>query len=96
MHYIPFLRLRCDEETEIIGVDDGEMGEFAYDYVGIETELGPRHMYSGEVGATGGGREPAHLEIKTSMAGSDSEPRSDTGSQYPINSNQYPMKTFRV
>lgn len=31
MHYIPGLRLRCSEDIEIIGVDDGEMGEFAYD-----------------------------------------------------------------
>ena len=58
MHYIPFLRLRCDEETEIIGVDDAEMGEFAYDYVGIEAELLPRQEYNHS--ATGGNREPQH------------------------------------
>ncbi|KIK78941.1 hypothetical protein PAXRUDRAFT_834350 [Paxillus rubicundulus Ve08.2h10] len=58
MHFIPFLRLRCDEETEIIGVDDVEMGEFAYDYVGIESELMPRSEYNN--GASGGGREPQH------------------------------------
>ncbi|KAH7882865.1 ammonium transporter AmtB-like domain-containing protein [Phlebopus sp. FC_14] len=46
MHFIPGLRLRCDEETEIIGVDDVEMGEFAYDYVGIESELMPKHEYT--------------------------------------------------
>lgn len=97
MHFIPFLRLRCDEETEIIGVDDGEMGEFAYDYVGIETELGPRHMYAGDVGASGGGRQPMHLnqERKNSMVGS--EPRSDSGSQHPLtpNFNEYAMKALR-
>lgn len=27
MHYIPGLRLRCSEETEIVGIDDAEMGE---------------------------------------------------------------------
>ena len=32
--------MRCDEQTEILGVDDAEMGEFAYDYVGLEQELG--------------------------------------------------------
>ncbi|KAF8137179.1 ammonium transporter AmtB-like domain-containing protein [Boletus edulis] len=58
MHFIPFLRLRCDEETEIIGVDDAEMGEFAYDYVGIEAELLPRQEYNNT--ATGGSREPQH------------------------------------
>lgn len=97
MHPIPFLCLRCDEETEIIGVDDGEMGEFAYDYVGVETELGPRHMYSGDVGATGGGREPMHLshqhhEVKISNV-SDRRSDSDEHSQYPLN--QFAMKTIR-
>ena len=29
-------------EAEIIGIDDAEMGEFAYDYVGIDAELGTR------------------------------------------------------
>ncbi|KII84515.1 hypothetical protein PLICRDRAFT_45863 [Plicaturopsis crispa FD-325 SS-3] len=57
MHFIPFLRIRCSEETEIIGVDDAELGEFAYDYVGLDAELGPKHTY---VGATGGSREPNH------------------------------------
>lgn len=57
MHYIPFLRLRCDEETEIIGVDDAEMGEFAYDYVGIDVELLPRQEYNTAVGRNS---EPQH------------------------------------
>ncbi|KAJ8519248.1 hypothetical protein ONZ45_g3797 [Pleurotus djamor] len=39
MHYIPGLRLRVDEETEIVGIDDSENGEFAYDYVSQELEL---------------------------------------------------------
>ncbi|KAG2127116.1 ammonium transporter AmtB-like domain-containing protein [Suillus clintonianus] len=50
MHYIPGLCLRCDEETEILGVDDAEMGEFAYDYVGIESELMPRSEYNADAG----------------------------------------------
>lgn len=41
MHYIPGLRLRVSEETEIVGIDEIDMGEFAYDYVGIERELRP-------------------------------------------------------
>jgi Amt family ammonium transporter len=40
MHFIPGLRLRAPEESEILGIDDAEMGEFAYDYVGLETEIG--------------------------------------------------------
>jgi ammonium transporter, Amt family len=82
MHFIPGLRLRCDEETEILGVDDAEMGEFAYDYVGIEAELGhsarpgAEHMFSdnipaGGVGATGGGREPNHHQHLEKEKGSE-------------------------
>ncbi|KAF6759403.1 ammonium transporter [Ephemerocybe angulata] len=41
MHYIPGLRLRVSEETEILGLDEVDMGEFAYDYVGMEPELKP-------------------------------------------------------
>lgn len=65
MHYIPGLRLRCDEETEILGVDDAEMGEFAYDYVGIESELMPRSEYN--IGASAGNREPRHTAATTSQ-----------------------------
>jgi len=41
MHFIPGLRIRVPEETEIVGIDESEMGEFAYDYVGLEPELKP-------------------------------------------------------
>lgn len=40
MHVIPGLSLRAPEESEILGIDDAEMGEFAYDYVGLEQEIG--------------------------------------------------------
>ncbi|KAG5219792.1 ammonium transporter [Salix suchowensis] len=56
MHFIPYLRIRVDEETEILGIDDAEMGEFAYDYVGLESEIG--HSPKAEVGATGGAGNP--------------------------------------
>lgn len=65
MHFIPGLQLRCDEETEILGVDDAEMGEFAYDYVGIESELMPRSEYN--IGASAGNREPRHTAATTSQ-----------------------------
>lgn len=32
MHFIPGLRLRASEESEIVGIDDAYLGEFAYDY----------------------------------------------------------------
>ncbi|KAJ4001849.1 ammonium transporter [Lentinula boryana] len=39
MHYIPGLRLRVPEGVEILGIDESDMGEFAYDYVAMEPEL---------------------------------------------------------
>ncbi len=36
MHYIPGLRLRVSEEVEAAGIDESDMGEFAYDYVGFD------------------------------------------------------------
>jgi len=51
MHFIPGLRLRADEDSEILGIDDAEMGEFAYDYVGLEAEINPKQEYGGAVAA---------------------------------------------
>jgi len=73
MHFIPCLRLRCPQETEIIGVDDAEMGEFAYDYVGIENEIG--HNPHEELNALNGGREPQH---KTTHESSEAEKAATT------------------
>ncbi|KAF5383064.1 hypothetical protein D9615_004824 [Tricholomella constricta] len=71
MHYIPGLSLHSSEETEILGVDDVEMGEFAYDYVGLVQEIG--HTLNEDVGATGGGREPVHHHhVKTHAAPTES------------------------
>lgn len=39
MHFIPGLRLRVDEDTETIGIDDTQMGEFSYDYVDLDPDL---------------------------------------------------------
>ncbi len=39
MNMIPGLSLRCSEEAEILGVDDSEIGEFAYDYVELTREV---------------------------------------------------------
>ncbi|TFK69353.1 ammonium transporter [Pluteus cervinus] len=58
MHYIPGLRLRADQESEIVGLDESEMGEYAYDYVSLQQELG--FSVNNELGAVGGGREPDH------------------------------------
>jgi len=55
MHFTPGLRLRASEQAEILGIDDAEMGEFAYDYVGEEQEIG--HTIHTDL-PLGGNREP--------------------------------------
>lgn len=45
MNLIPGLSLRATEEAEITGIDDAELGEFAYDYVEHKREI----PYSSEV-----------------------------------------------
>jgi Amt family ammonium transporter len=39
MNLIPGLSLRATEEAEILGIDDAEIGEFAYDYVELTREV---------------------------------------------------------
>ncbi|KAI1466641.1 ammonium transporter [Daldinia caldariorum] len=39
LNLIPGLQLRTTENAEILGIDDAEIGEFAYDYVEITREL---------------------------------------------------------
>lgn len=39
MNLIPGLSLRVTEEAEILGIDDAEIGEFAYDYVELTREV---------------------------------------------------------
>ncbi|KAL5611529.1 hypothetical protein BROUX41_000878 [Berkeleyomyces rouxiae] len=39
MNMIPGLSLRATEEAEILGIDDSEIGEFAYDYVELTREV---------------------------------------------------------
>ncbi|KAI0065053.1 ammonium transporter [Artomyces pyxidatus] len=69
MHFIPGMRLRISEEAEIVGIDDYEMGEYAYDYVGLETELGVKDVAAGlaheHINATNGGLEPNHHPAAT-------------------------------
>jgi len=66
MHFIPGLRLRADEEDEILGIDEAQMGEYAYDYVGIDPELTPKHDYNLDMVASGSAREPVHASVDSS------------------------------
>jgi len=65
MHYIPGLRIRVPEETEIIGIDESDMGEFAYDYVGLETELKPQ-VYARSAAATAESGRESDLKERSS------------------------------
>jgi Amt family ammonium transporter len=39
INLIPGLHLRASEEDEIMGMDDAEVGEFAYDYVEVSRDV---------------------------------------------------------
>ena len=39
MNLLPGLRLRTSEEAEVLGMDDAEVGEFAYDYVELTRDV---------------------------------------------------------
>jgi Amt family ammonium transporter len=39
MNMIPGLTLRASEEDEVLGIDDAEIGEFAYDYVELTRDV---------------------------------------------------------
>ncbi|KAK4111874.1 ammonium transporter [Canariomyces notabilis] len=39
LNLIPGMHLRASEESEILGIDDAEIGEFAYDYVELTREV---------------------------------------------------------
>ncbi|EJD33968.1 hypothetical protein AURDEDRAFT_176970 [Auricularia subglabra TFB-10046 SS5] len=58
----------ASDDAEILGIDDVEMGEFAYDYVGLEAELVPKEQRHD--GTVGGNREPMH-HPQAEVAGSN-------------------------
>lgn len=39
LNLVPGLQIRASEDAEIIGIDDAEIGEFAYDYVELTREV---------------------------------------------------------
>lgn len=56
LNLIPGLQLRASEDAEILGIDDAEIGEFAYDYVELtrevlnDVEADGASRYSGDAG----------------------------------------------
>lgn len=56
MNLIPGLSLRATEEEEALGMDDAQLGEFAYDYVELRREFADVIMGEESDGkSTGGG-----------------------------------------
>lgn len=68
MNLIPGLSLRASEEEEALGMDDAQLGEFAYDYVELRRETA--NVIFGEDGdekSTGegsGGEGPKEVPIE--------------------------------
>lgn len=53
MNLVPGLSLRASEEEEALGMDDAQLGEFAYDYVELRREFGD--VILGEESGSGSG-----------------------------------------
>lgn len=83
MHLVPALRLRCSEETEIIGMDDAELGDYAYDYVSVALEITPQRMYGDDANSIGSMRQ--RRDANLSIA---SDHQRDLEAQHP---NHFPM-----
>ncbi|KAF8474701.1 putative ammonium transporter [Kalaharituber pfeilii] len=59
MNLIPGLSLRASEKAEIMGIDDAELGEFAYDYVEITREVISEDFADGVPKFSADGAKPA-------------------------------------
>ena len=51
-HFVPFLRLRGTEESEVVGLDDAELGEYAYDFVSANPDARSVHLEAPAAGKT--------------------------------------------
>jgi Amt family ammonium transporter len=55
MNLVPGLSLRASEEEEALGMDDAQLGEFAYDYVELRREFADVIMGEESDGKSAGG-----------------------------------------
>ena len=62
MNLIPGLSLRASEEAEIEGIDEAEIGEFAYDFVEKERDYvhGPEGIDGAVASSSSSDHEPEH------------------------------------
>ncbi|BGP58638.1 hypothetical protein JCM8202v2_006307 [Rhodotorula sphaerocarpa] len=73
INLIPGCKFRVDEEGEIIGVDEVELGEWAYDYIQIRREVDSTHGFHSS-------RTPDHA-VATGPASSHVKPSSVNSSE---------------
>ncbi|KAI1397423.1 ammonium transporter [Hypoxylon fuscum] len=72
LNLIPGLQLRATEDAEILGIDDAEIGEFAYDYVELtrevlnDVEADAASRYSAEAGNSFDPREKNSIPLMDS------------------------------
>ncbi|KAK1782722.1 ammonium transporter AmtB-like domain-containing protein [Copromyces sp. CBS 386.78] len=75
---IPGLSLRVSEAAEVLGIDDSEIGEFAYDYVELTREVGIDGGVAGSimdgVGETGSMFSNAQLRQQQQQVGRSASP----------------------
>ena len=64
MNLVPGLSLRASEEAEIIGIDDSELGEFAYDYVEHKREIPYTSSINGIARSSGSGTPPTTTYVE--------------------------------
>ncbi|KAL9131248.1 MAG: hypothetical protein Q9217_000790 [Psora testacea] len=62
MNLIPGLKLRASEEAEVLGMDDAEIGEFAYDYVELTRDVINGDALGDDVGSKFSGDEGSPIE----------------------------------
>lgn len=65
MNLVPGLSLRASVEAEVIGIDDSELGEFAYDYVEHKRDIPYTPSIDGVATSSGSGTPPMRIEPKS-------------------------------
>lgn len=81
---IPGLRLRASEDAEVLGIDDAEIGEFAYDYVELTREV--LNDIENEAGSTRYSADPTsfHSQEKNSIPLMDARMFGGMSSNVPV------------
>ncbi|GAA5886996.1 hypothetical protein JCM6882_009410 [Rhodosporidiobolus microsporus] len=73
INLIPGCKFRVDEEGEIIGVDEVELGEWAYDYVSVRREVDSTTGFAGAHSPSSGHVKPASLHSHSRQRITDAE-----------------------